>query len=112
LGYRGRTVEGTEILHRGRLKTLTRAQRRVLRRRQAVEPVIGHLKEDHGMRRCWLKGAAGDALHAVLCACGYNLRWLLRRLALLWPLLRQARIAFLIRLSRNDAPQPILFAVG
>lgn len=30
------------------------------------------------MRRCWLKGQAGDALHAVLCATGYNLRWLLR----------------------------------
>jgi IS5 family transposase len=30
------------------------------------------------MRRCWLKGQTGDALHAVLCATGYNLRWLLR----------------------------------
>ncbi len=30
------------------------------------------------MQRCWLKGKAGDALHAVLCAAGYNLRWLLR----------------------------------
>ncbi len=30
------------------------------------------------MDRCWLKGAAGDAIHAVLCAAGYNLRWLMR----------------------------------
>ena len=30
------------------------------------------------MDRCWLKGQLGDALHAVLCATGYNLRWLLR----------------------------------
>ena len=30
------------------------------------------------MDRCWLKGELGDALHAVLCATGYNLRWLLR----------------------------------
>ncbi len=30
------------------------------------------------MRRCWLKGQTGGALHAVLCAAGYNLRWLLR----------------------------------
>ncbi|SAL88184.1 hypothetical protein AWB74_08443 [Caballeronia arvi] len=29
------------------------------------------------MQRCWLKGQTGDALHAVLCAVGYNLRWLL-----------------------------------
>ena len=30
------------------------------------------------MNRCHLKGAQGDALHAVLCAAGYNIRWLLR----------------------------------
>jgi hypothetical protein len=50
----------------------------VLVRRQAIEPIIGHVKQDHGMQRCWLKGQTGDALHAVLCAAGYNLRWLLR----------------------------------
>ncbi|EQD69328.1 ISXoo5 transposase, partial [mine drainage metagenome] len=45
-------------------------QWRWLRRRQAIEPVIGHLKADHGLRRYWLKGAQGDALHAVQCAVG------------------------------------------
>ena len=30
------------------------------------------------MNRCHLKGAEGDAIHAVLCAAGYNIRWLLR----------------------------------
>ncbi|MEW5680277.1 hypothetical protein ABMC30_13475 [Comamonas kerstersii] len=30
------------------------------------------------MDRCWLKGQMGDAIHAVLCAAGYNLRWLMR----------------------------------
>jgi len=43
-----------------------------------VEPAIGHLKHDNGMDRCWLMGQTGDALHAVLCAAGYNIRWLLR----------------------------------
>jgi IS5 family transposase len=33
------------------------------------------------MDRCWLKGADGDALHAVLCAAGFNIRWLLRAIA-------------------------------
>lgn len=33
------------------------------------------------MDRCWLKGALGDALHAISCAAGYNLRWLLRAIA-------------------------------
>ena len=49
--------------------------------RQAVEPAIGHLKSDNRMDRCWLRGQLGDALHAVLCATGYNLRWLLRAMA-------------------------------
>lgn len=78
LGYRGREVDGVAIVHRGKAKTLTKAQRRWLRRRQAVEPVIGHLKADHRMDRCRLKGALGDALHAIACAAGYNLRWLMR----------------------------------
>ena len=42
------------------------------------EPAIGHLKADHRLDRCWLQGALGDALHALSCAAGYNLRWLLR----------------------------------
>lgn len=83
LGYRGVDADnpGVEILHRGWWKSMTKTQRRWLKRRQAVEPIIGHLKADHGMDRCWLRGATGDALHAVLCAAGFNLRWLLRAVA-------------------------------
>ena len=33
------------------------------------------------MDRCWLSGSSGDALHAVLCAAGFNIRWLLRAIA-------------------------------
>ncbi|OOW91485.1 transposase [Xanthomonas campestris pv. vitistrifoliae] len=83
LGYRGREVDGVQVLHRGKAKTLTRRQWRWIKRRQAVEPVIGHLKEDCRLRRCWLKGAEGDALHVLGCAAGYNLRWLLRWIAFL-----------------------------
>lgn len=32
-----------------------------------------HLKSNHRMDRCWLQGQSGDALHAVICATGYNL---------------------------------------
>ncbi len=80
LGFRGVDAAnpGVEIIHRGRIRTMTDQQRRWLKRRQAVEPAIGHLKHDNGMERCWLKGQTGDALHAVLCAAGYNIRWLLR----------------------------------
>jgi len=45
---------------------------------ESVEPAIGHLKADCRMNRCWLKGSIGDALHALSCAVGYNLRWLMR----------------------------------
>jgi len=80
LGFRGVDADnpGMEIIHRGKIKSLSRQQKAWLRRRQAVEPAIGHLKSDHRMDRCWLKGAVGDALHAVSCAAGFNLRWLMR----------------------------------
>ena len=80
LGYRGvdQEVPGIEVIHRGKARRLTAQQKGWLRRRQAIEPVIGHAKADHRMDRCWLKGAEGDALHAVLCAAGFNIRWLMR----------------------------------
>ncbi len=83
LGYRGREVDGVQVLHCGKAKTLTRRQWRWIKRRQAVEPVIGHLKDDCRLRRCRLKGAQGDALHVLGCAAGYNLHWLLRWIAFL-----------------------------
>jgi hypothetical protein len=60
---------------------LSAQQREWLKRRQAVEPVIGYLKADHRMGKCWLKGKNGDAVHTVLCPAGFNLRWLLRAIA-------------------------------
>ena len=54
LGFRGVDADNpeVEIIHRGKYKSLTKPQRRWLRRRQAVEPAIGHLKSDHRMDRC------------------------------------------------------------
>jgi len=40
--------------------------------------VVGHLKADHRMDRCPLKGQTGDAIHAVLCTAGYNIKCLMR----------------------------------
>jgi IS5 family transposase len=83
LGYRGvdKELAPVEVIHRGKFKSLTPQQKTWLKRRQAIEPLIGHTKADHRMDRCWLKGAAGDALHAVLCAAGFHIRWLLRAIA-------------------------------
>ena len=80
LGYRGvdKANPDIDIKHRGKFKSLTDEDKKDLKRRQAIEPIIGHLKADHRMNRCYLKGSLGDSLHAVLCAAGYNIRWLLR----------------------------------
>jgi IS5 family transposase len=108
LGYRGVDHDNpdVEIIHRGKYKSLTAQQRRWLKRRQAVEPAIGHLKSDHRMDRCWLQGQLGDALHAVLCATGYNLRWLLRamvRLGLKAIYLRQLLLALRSAVSEKES---------
>lgn len=100
LGYRGgdEAISPMKLIHRGKYKSLSEAERKLLKRRQAVEPVIGHLKQDHRMHRCWLKGSEGDALNAVLSTAGYNLRWLLRaivRLDLAPYFLRRVRVEFL-----------------
>ena len=69
------------IVHRGKFKRISSKDRKQLKRRQAIEPIIGHLKSDHRMDRCPLKGEQGNRLHAVLCAAGYNIKWLLRMIA-------------------------------
>jgi IS5 family transposase len=56
----------------GQVQRVTKAIRREMRRRAAIEPVIGHLKNDHRMRRNHLKGRHGDRINAVLAAAGYN----------------------------------------
>ena len=83
LGYRGvdHANPNVQIIHRGKYKSMSKADRKRLKRRQAIEPTIGHLKADHGMPRTWLKGSIGDALHVVLCAAGFNLKWLMRAIA-------------------------------
>ena len=57
--------------------------KREMRRRSAVEPVIGHLKAEHRMDPNYLAHRAGDAANAVLAAAGYNFRLLIRWLRLL-----------------------------
>ncbi len=61
-----------------------------MRRRPAVEPVIGHAKVEHRMGRNYLAGSTGDAANAVLAAAGYNFCHLLEWLALLLSLILAA----------------------
>jgi len=109
LGYRGVDHDNPElrIIHRGKSKRITEQERQLLKRRQAIEPIIGHLKSDHRMDRCHLKGEMGDRLHAVLCAAGYNIKWLLRMIVkkgvrYLHPLFLRLREAGGIKLSWRE----------
>lgn len=66
LGYRGGDADnpGVQIIHQGKHKSLSDHEKRLLKRRQAIEPLIGHTKADHRMDRCWPQGAVGDALQS------------------------------------------------
>lgn len=95
-GYKGHNAP-----EKHRLKVFTSGQKRgvtdnikkALRRRAAVEPVIGHLKAEHRMGRNYLAHRSGDAINAVLAAAGYNFSLLLKWLKLLFALIAAAIIA-------------------
>jgi len=78
-GYRGHDYEGPATVHVvGRIgKKIKGAPRKWMKRRAAIEPVIGHMKNDGRLDRNHLAGAEGDRVNAVLCACGQNIRKLL-----------------------------------
>ncbi|SFH48493.1 transposase, IS5 family [Palleronia marisminoris] len=79
-GYRGHGVETTRVLISGTRKGMTPTLTKLLRRRSAIEPEIGHMKTDGRLTRCPLKSTTGDALFAVLCARGHNIRKILAHL--------------------------------
>ena len=82
-GYQGVKIEGVEILRSGQ-RRVTRAMKAMIEWRSAIEPAIGHMKMDGKLSRNPPKGALGDALHAVMCGAGHNMRMLLRKLRLLY----------------------------
>ncbi len=74
-GYRGHNAPPTHALKvftTGQKRRMTDAIKRLMRRRSAVEPVIGHAKNEHRMDRNHLAGRQGDAANAVLAGAGYN----------------------------------------
>ena len=84
-GYRGGNAPvpyNLRVFTSGQKRRMTDAIKREMRRRAAVEPVIGHMKSDHRMGRNYLAHATGDAINAVLAAVGNNFRRLLNWLKL------------------------------
>jgi IS5 family transposase len=82
-GYRGvQAPHGTRLLI-SHTRQLPRRLKKLLKRRQVVEPMIGHMKSDGLLGKNWLKGELGDAMHAILCGAGHNLRLILAHLRVL-----------------------------
>ena len=90
-GYRAKKqIRATQIIS----PTITKdpakrvAYRKRFRRRAAIEPVIGHVKNQYGMKRNFLKGDIGDIVNATLAGAAFNFkRWLnlkLQELRWLW----------------------------
>jgi IS5 family transposase len=85
-GYRGHNAPPAykfRVYTAGQKRRMTQQIKREMRRRSAVEPVIGHLKAEHRMGRNYLAHRTGDAANAVLAAAGYNFSLLLRWLRIL-----------------------------
>jgi IS5 family transposase len=78
-GYRGHNhPHKFRVWISGQVRRVTKTIRREMRRRAAVEPVIGHVKAEHRMERNYLKGRDGDRANAALAAAGYNFSLLIR----------------------------------
>jgi IS5 family transposase len=90
-GYRGHdTKNPRRIFISGQKRGVFGVIKRELRRRSAIEAVIGHLKAEGHLGRCYLKGRKGDAANVVLTAVGHNLRLVLAWLRILLRLILNA----------------------
>ena len=99
-GYRGHNAPDSHrfrVFTAGQKRRVTPAIKRQMRRRSAVEPVIGHIKAEHRMGRNYLAHEQGDAINVILAAAGYNfsllLKWFRELLWLLVAALVSARIS-------------------
>lgn len=80
-GYQGSagTVFSTHVYVQGKSSSAAdELTKRKLKSRTAIEPVIGHLKQDHRLGRNFLLGSSGDQINAVMAGCAFNLRKILR----------------------------------
>jgi IS5 family transposase len=74
-GYKGHGVTEVQVhLDQRKKKSETKSFRKWLKRRAAIEPIIGHMKNDGGPKRNHLLGRVGDEINALMMAVGFNLR--------------------------------------
>jgi IS5 family transposase len=74
-GYRGPKKVNDVNVHTPKPQTnITLAQRKQHCRRAAIEPVIGHLKQDYRLIRNYLKGTVGDQINLMMSAAAMNFK--------------------------------------
>lgn len=103
-GFKGHDVRDAEVLV-SYTQGLTKSLKQALRRRQVIEPWIGHMKQDEKLDRCYLKGTRGDQIHALLVAVGHNFRTILRKLRLLYAFLLAALDSWFKAWESQDGQQ-------
>jgi len=82
--YQGAELKCIRILRSGQKRGISRTLHEMIKRRSAIKPTIGHMNTDGRLGCNPLKSALGDALHAVLCDAGHNIRLLFKKLRLLF----------------------------
>jgi IS5 family transposase len=108
-GYKGKQLVGQTIINMPKppLKKdneyQKRKKRKHFRKRAAIEPIIGHLKQDYRVARNYLKGQTGDSINFMMAAAGFNFRKLMKKLktSVVWIILK-FKIAILYRIKFNS----------
>ena len=95
-GYKGHGVEDCRVFISGQRRGTTKKIRKDIKRRQAIEPHIGHMKQKVKLGLCRLKGIVGDQVNALLAASSYNLRQIIRHIRIIF-----AQIVWVILNFRN-----------
>lgn len=106
-GYRGHGIKETKVFISGQKRGVTRSIKTALKRRSAVEPEIGHMKNDGRLDRCYLKGTVGDAINVIMVAAAHNLRKILNKLRLLWLKIISSMISSFINLGKSVVLNPV-----
>ena len=65
---------------RGKTAYQKAKDRERFRRRASIEPIIGHLKQDHRVLRNYLKGVEGDMINTILAGAAFNMMKMLRKI--------------------------------
>ena len=108
-GYKGKQLVGQTIINMPKppLKKdneyQKRKKRKHFRKRAAIEPIIGHLKQDYRVARNYLKGQTGDSINFMMAAAGFNFRKLMKKLktSIVWIILK-FKIPILYRIKFNS----------